>query len=96
MISMAFRTNSSYLSPANEILMKVKESGIFDKWLADELTNTTQCLRPPSSDGTSEGIKPLNIENFLGPILILAAGLGLGLLSLLLEISVGKFGSNKE
>lgn len=51
----------------------VKESGILSKWVEEQITNTSQCLLPPSSD-RRDGIAPLDIEDLAGPCLILAAG----------------------
>nr|XP_045588543.1 probable glutamate receptor [Procambarus clarkii] len=76
LISMAFTTNSTYLARANQIIFTVKESGLLDKWLGAQLTNTSQCLRPPTSD-QGAGIASLTVEVFLGPFLVLAAGIHL-------------------
>ncbi|XP_068216601.1 probable glutamate receptor [Palaemon carinicauda] len=72
-LSVAFRTNSSYLPKANRIILILKEAGIMDKWLTDQMANSSQCLRPPTSDRTG-GIQPLDLESFSGPLLVLIAG----------------------
>ncbi|XP_069172530.1 glutamate receptor 2-like [Procambarus clarkii] len=92
-LTMAFRFNSTYHTQANKIILAVKESGLLDKWLAEQITNTSQCLRPPTSD-RGGGIAPLNIEAFSGPFLMLAAGLTAGLLILLSENAVWRL--NRE
>ncbi|XP_071549700.1 probable glutamate receptor [Panulirus ornatus] len=84
-ISMAFKINSTYRSKANHIIRIVKESGILDKWIRAQITNTSQCLRPPSSD-RREGISPLNTEALTGPLLVLAGGMVAGLLIFLVEL----------
>ncbi|XP_037792821.1 glutamate receptor-like [Penaeus monodon] len=83
-IAMAFKTNSSYLPKANRIIQLVKESGILSKWVEEQITNTSQCLLPPSSD-RRDGIAPLDIEDLAGPCLILAAGLAAALLLFVFE-----------
>ncbi|XP_069995854.1 glutamate receptor-like [Penaeus vannamei] len=83
-IAMAFKTNSSYLPQANRIIQLVKESGILSKWVEEQITNTSQCLLPPSSD-RRDGIAPLDIEDLAGPCLILATGLAAALLIFLFE-----------
>ncbi|XP_068216708.1 probable glutamate receptor [Palaemon carinicauda] len=71
MIATAYKTNSSYKARANYWIQRVKEAGLIDLWLQREITNTSQCLQPPSADrSSSAGIK-LNIEAFTGPILVL-------------------------
>ncbi|XP_071513089.1 glutamate receptor-like [Panulirus ornatus] len=79
MMSLAFKVNSSYINKANEIIQTLRSAGIISKWLGTEVTNTSQCLRPPSSDRRS-GIEPLSLDSFLGPVLSMAAGLTLSLL----------------
>ncbi|XP_042204243.1 glutamate receptor-like [Homarus americanus] len=85
-ISMAFKNNSTYLSDANRIIRTVKESGILDKWLAAEITNTTQCLRPPTSD-RGNAVAALNVDVMAGPFLVLVGGLTVGLLVFLSELT---------
>ncbi|XP_053634337.2 probable glutamate receptor [Cherax quadricarinatus] len=87
LIAMAFKINSTYLAPANHIISLMKESGILYKWLGDQITNTSQCLRPPTSD-RGEGIAPLNIEVVEGPFLLLAGGLTVSLIAFLSELTV--------
>ncbi|XP_050692940.1 glutamate receptor ionotropic, delta-2-like [Eriocheir sinensis] len=73
LIAMAFRINSTYREMANNVIHAVKEAGILDRWLGDQITNTSQCLRPPSAD-RSEGLSPLNIDDMAGCFLVLAGG----------------------
>ncbi|XP_042204210.1 uncharacterized protein LOC121853894 [Homarus americanus] len=84
MFAMAFRTNSSLLPKANTIIYKVKEAGLLAKWLRSEITNTSQCLRPPSSD-RRDGITALNLDALLGPLFVLSGGMTLGLFVFLCE-----------
>ena len=53
----------------------LKEAGILDLWLAQEITNASQCLRPPSAD-RSTGIAALTIEALAGSFLLLGGGKG--------------------
>nr|XP_053634338.1 glutamate receptor 2-like [Cherax quadricarinatus] len=87
LVSVAFKINSTYLTPANHLISLVKESGILYKWLGDQITNTSQCLRPPTSD-RGEGIAPLNIEVLEGSFLMLAGGLTVSLVVFLGEVAV--------
>ncbi|XP_068216604.1 glutamate receptor 2-like [Palaemon carinicauda] len=73
MMALAFKRNSSLLPVANKLISTVKETGILSKWLGEEITNTTLCLRPPTSD-RQEGIAALNIGVFLGPLSVLVGG----------------------
>ncbi|XP_063840046.1 probable glutamate receptor [Scylla paramamosain] len=86
-IAMAFQSNSTYLGPINQIILTVKEAGILDQWLSAQITNTSQCLRPPTAD-RSEGIAALSIEAMAGSFLVLAGGLAAGTAVFLLEASV--------
>lgn len=42
-------------------------------WLGAEITNISQCLRPPIAD-RSEGLSPLSIGDLAGSFLLLAGG----------------------
>ncbi|XP_068205358.1 glutamate receptor-like [Palaemon carinicauda] len=64
-LSVAFKTNSTYMQEADRMLLSLKESGIFDKWLNDQFTNTTECLRPPSADKSSK-MSALGLESMAG------------------------------
>ncbi|MPC27970.1 putative glutamate receptor [Portunus trituberculatus] len=86
-IAMAFQSNSTYLAPVNQIILAVKESGILDQWLSAQITNTSQCLRPPTAD-RSKGIAALSIEAMAGSFLVLAGGLATGTAVFLLEASI--------
>ncbi|XP_071530510.1 probable glutamate receptor [Panulirus ornatus] len=85
MLALAFTTKSTYLARANHVISTVKESGVFDKWVRDEITNTSQCLRPLTST-QREGISPLNIEALSGPFLLLSGGMVAGVLVFLTEL----------
>ena len=53
----------------------LKQGGILDLWLAKQITNASQCLRPPSADrGTS--ISALDIGALTGSLLLLVGGEG--------------------
>ncbi|XP_042204171.1 glutamate receptor-like [Homarus americanus] len=85
MMALAFQIKSSYLEKANVIIQRLRETGIMAKWLATEITNTTQCLRPPTSDRRHGGVQPLNLESFLGPVLIVLTGLSVSMVVFLGE-----------
>ncbi|KAG7156398.1 Glutamate receptor-like 19 [Homarus americanus] len=69
-LSIAFKTKSRYLSQVNKILAHLKETGHLGKWLGEQITNTSVCLKPPSAD-IGDGISPLNLQAFAGPFLVL-------------------------
>ena len=54
-------------------ILAVKEAGILDRWLDSQITNTTQCLRPPTADRT-KGIAALDTEALAGSFLLLVGG----------------------
>ncbi|XP_050692922.1 uncharacterized protein LOC126983834 [Eriocheir sinensis] len=85
-VAMAFSSNSTYRAGADRIIFAVKEAGILDKWLGEQITNTSQCLRPPTAD-RSDGITPLNIEDMAGSFLMLAGGLAASTAVFLLEVT---------
>ncbi|MPC27965.1 hypothetical protein E2C01_021162 [Portunus trituberculatus] len=72
-VAMAFRINSTYRAKADHIILAVKEAGILDRWLDSQITNISQCLRPPSAD-RSEGIAALDTDALAGCFLVLAGG----------------------
>ncbi|XP_042204145.1 glutamate receptor ionotropic, delta-2-like [Homarus americanus] len=71
-LAVAFKTNSRYKDAGD--YWRVKESGILDMWLENEIVNTSQCLKPPSADLSSQNISALDLESYMGPILIMGAG----------------------
>ncbi|KAK8404102.1 hypothetical protein O3P69_000275 [Scylla paramamosain] len=65
----------------------LKEAGILDLWLAQEITNASQCLRPPSAD-RSTGIAALTIDALAGSFLLLGGGLAASIAIFLLEVAL--------
>ncbi|XP_045589658.2 glutamate receptor-like [Procambarus clarkii] len=78
MMCLAFKVNSSYLVRANKIIEMLRDTGVLAKWLGNEITNTSQCLRPPTSDRRIS-MQPLSIDSFLGPLILLFGGLSVAL-----------------
>lgn len=54
-------------------ILAVKEAGIFDRWLDAQITNISQCLRPPTAD-RSKGIAALDIDALAGSFVMLVGG----------------------
>ncbi|XP_068216605.1 glutamate receptor ionotropic, kainate glr-3-like [Palaemon carinicauda] len=73
MMGIAFQINSSYFEGANNVIHRVKQGGLVGKWLKDQITNTTECLKPPSSD-RRDGIKALDLNVFAGPLIFVVGG----------------------
>ncbi|XP_063593029.1 glutamate receptor ionotropic, delta-1-like [Penaeus indicus] len=90
-LAVAFRTASPYKEEGDYWIQKLKESGILDMWLQNEIVNTSQCLKPPSADRSSQDISALDLESFFGPMLVLAAGLCLALAAIIVEGAVRFF-----
>lgn len=44
-----------------------------DQWLREVIAVTPQCLQPPTADRT-EGVSPIDLKSFSGPLLVLVAG----------------------
>ncbi|KAG7156340.1 Glutamate receptor-like 14 [Homarus americanus] len=88
MIAMAYRTNSSYKEKADYWLRRVKESGVINLWLQKEITNTSQCLLPPSAGKSTNTVSGLDLDSFMGSIIVLAGGLTTAMLVFLLELCV--------
>ncbi|XP_063840773.1 uncharacterized protein LOC135089254 [Scylla paramamosain] len=84
-MAVAFKRNSSFLARANGIIRVLKEAGLVDHWLGQEIVSTPQCLRSPTLD-RQEGVAPLNLETLLGPLLVLAAGLSFATLAFVGEL----------
>ncbi|XP_063840047.1 glutamate receptor ionotropic, delta-2-like isoform X1 [Scylla paramamosain] len=86
-IAMAFQINSTYRERSNRIIHAVKESGILNRWIGAQITNTSQCLRPPTAD-RSEAIAALSIQSMGGSFLVLVGGLAAGTAVFFLEAVV--------
>ncbi|XP_063840059.1 uncharacterized protein LOC135088927 [Scylla paramamosain] len=71
--SLLFPTNSSLIGRANKLIFKLTEGGLWDEWLARQLGNSKECLKPPATD-RGEGVKPLGVQDILGLLVILAIG----------------------
>ncbi|ROT65058.1 putative glutamate receptor ionotropic, delta-2 [Penaeus vannamei] len=90
-LAVAFRTASPYKEDGDYWIQKLKESGILDMWLQNEIVNTSQCLKPPSSDRSTQDISALDLESFFGPMLVLVAGLCFALAAIIVEAAVSSF-----
>lgn len=49
------------------------EAGLVDQWLREVIAVTPQCLQPPTADRT-DGVSPIDLKSFSGPLLVLVAG----------------------
>lgn len=49
------------------------EAGLVDQWLREVIAVTPQCLKPPTADRT-DGVSPIDLKSFSGPLLVLVAG----------------------
>ncbi|XP_050714451.1 glutamate receptor ionotropic, delta-1-like isoform X2 [Eriocheir sinensis] len=72
-LAVAFRTKSPYRELANYWIMKLKEAGVIDMWLRNEIVNTSQCLKSPSFDRATNQISALDLESYVGPFMVLVA-----------------------
>ncbi|XP_063840050.1 glutamate receptor ionotropic, delta-1-like isoform X1 [Scylla paramamosain] len=86
-VAVAFKRNSSYFEPANDVIRGLLEAGLVDQWLREVIAVTPQCLQPPSADRT-DGVSPLDLKSFGGPLLVLLGGeLARGRMSLTYSLS---------
>ncbi|XP_063872937.1 uncharacterized protein LOC135107192 [Scylla paramamosain] len=85
-LAVAFRTKSPYREAANYWIMKLKEAGVIDMWLKNEIVNTSQCLKSPSTDRPSSQIFALDLDSYIGSFLVLITGMLLALLSFMAEM----------
>ncbi|KAK4322522.1 hypothetical protein Pmani_006703 [Petrolisthes manimaculis] len=53
----------------------MKESGLLDIWLEGQITNTSQCLKPPSADRSTSDIAALGLQSFFGPLIVLLSAI---------------------
>ncbi|XP_042204216.1 uncharacterized protein LOC121853897 isoform X2 [Homarus americanus] len=63
----------------------VLEAGLWNKWLGDQLANSSRCLRHPQLDRRQRGLQPIDMDSFIGPLLLLLLGSGIGLMVFLCE-----------
>ncbi|XP_045118790.1 uncharacterized protein LOC123508869 [Portunus trituberculatus] len=71
--SLLFSTNSSLMGRANQLISKLTEGGLWDEWLARQLGNSKECLKPPTAD-RGKGVKPLGVQDILGLLVLLGIG----------------------
>ncbi|KAG7156386.1 Glutamate receptor ionotropic, kainate 4-like 2, partial [Homarus americanus] len=70
-LCLAFPKNSPYLAKTNYIVRVLLEAGLWDKWLGDQLANSSHCLRHPKLDRRRGGHQPIDMGSFIGPLLLL-------------------------
>ncbi|XP_045615620.1 probable glutamate receptor [Procambarus clarkii] len=87
MIAVAFKTNSPYKERVDYWILRLRESGLINLWLKNEIGDISQCLRPPSASAATHA-SALDLDAFMGSFLVLAGGLAAGTLVFLLEMCV--------
>ncbi|XP_076059678.1 putative glutamate receptor [Oratosquilla oratoria] len=83
-VATVFPKKSYWLSKINPILENLKESGFLEYLKAQELVNSTHCLKTPGSE-KSDTLRPLAIGDFLGVLALYLGGNVLALVALLCE-----------
>ncbi|KAG8173905.1 hypothetical protein JTE90_012963 [Oedothorax gibbosus] len=75
----------------NYIIDRLEETGFFTKWYDDEFIKATIKGSPVSV----QGIRALSLDDLQGAFYMLGIGMGSGLISLILEVCVGKLRRKK-
>ncbi|XP_068216707.1 probable glutamate receptor [Palaemon carinicauda] len=73
-VASAFKRGSKYREKSDYWILKMKEAGLIERWLNMGVTNSSQCLRPPSDDFSSLKVTALDFKSFVGPMFVLAGG----------------------
>ncbi|KAG7156384.1 putative Glutamate receptor ionotropic, kainate 1-like 6, partial [Homarus americanus] len=73
-MALAFTKHSLYLAKTNQLVQVVLEAGLWNKWLGDQLANSSRCLRHPQLDRRQRGLQPIDMDSFIGPLLLLLLG----------------------
>ncbi|KAG7161542.1 Glutamate receptor ionotropic, kainate 3-like 3 [Homarus americanus] len=64
--------------------MSIREHGLINHWMHEELMNSTHCLTPPGSEPIEQ--RSLQLQDFYGVFILFGFGLVLSLLVFLLEL----------
>ncbi|XP_068221458.1 glutamate receptor-like [Palaemon carinicauda] len=75
---MIMQKNFVHRETFDDIILRLHEAGIFNKWLLDEISNVTQCLLPPGSDLGDAAPPALPLTSLHGPFTFLLGGLAIG------------------
>nr|XP_027218140.1 probable glutamate receptor [Penaeus vannamei] len=71
--SFGFPQNSELIQRIDPLIYKLKEFGIIDKFLKEDTSNATQCLKFPGTEKTSD-LRPLALGDFYGVFCLYAVG----------------------
>ncbi|XP_063845399.1 uncharacterized protein LOC135091576 isoform X1 [Scylla paramamosain] len=71
--SMGFPLGSSLKPVLDELVYRMMEFGLVEKFIAKEMANTSYCLMPPGREGYTE-LRPLALGDFLGVLSLYGAG----------------------
>ncbi|XP_076069323.1 glutamate receptor-like [Oratosquilla oratoria] len=95
-LSVAFQIKSAYLEKTNRVIARILEVGLLNKWIGDQIRNSSECFKPPTVD-VGEGVtSPLNLTSVTGPFLMLGAGYVISVAAFLLELLVGGASEQKK
>ena len=96
---MLSQKGSPYLDDANELIEIARESGMIDEEFKKRIPYTAKCLTHADVQKSHIGKDNkvvFKLENIYGMIILLALGLGGGVLTLIAEIFINKVGCKNE
>ncbi|XP_037778483.1 glutamate receptor-like isoform X2 [Penaeus monodon] len=86
-LSLAFPKNSTLKPKVDEIILRLRESGIIEHLFRSRVSNATECLKPVGVASSSVE-RPLELGDFYGVFIVYAVGIALASLSFMLEFAI--------
>ncbi|XP_069163850.1 glutamate receptor ionotropic, kainate 2-like isoform X1 [Procambarus clarkii] len=84
MLSLSFNKNTSLKARVDPVIQRLREGGLVEYWLRQQLRNSTHCLTPPGSEPIEQRV--LQLRDFYGVFSLLGFGIGLSLAAFILEV----------
>ena len=98
-INLIFQKDSPYLEDANKLIERAREGGFIDAQLKKHAPHAKECLTHANVEKSHflfEERFPLKLENIYGMLILLAAGLAGGAVTLIAEVIIHGLGNLKS
>ncbi|XP_068248210.1 glutamate receptor ionotropic, delta-2-like [Palaemon carinicauda] len=95
LLSLFFRKGSPLKAKFDPVIMRLKETGIFQNFYKKAVANATECLKPIALSPGSSTLRPIGLEDFYGVFMIYGGGIFIALLTFIIEIFTARNSKGK-